>query len=161
MEKKNKKITKKGKSREEIREEIKKFVEETDNIAQKQLDLFSKEEDASFDVSSIKLNAADPEASYRLYYTIQKILKQNLPTGKANKKLRDYILEEKTIFLNRGKKKDSKGIRGSDSRMTYIDPFLEEALQIIISWLSSGANPLDLYDLFNKKNKEYGFYNEE
>jgi len=50
-------------------------------------------------------------------------LRNNLPQGKKNEKLRRYVYDEKSLFLNRGKEKDDRGIRGSDERQTYIPNF--------------------------------------
>ena len=104
--------------------------------------------------------SADPEKSYKLFYQIQSILKNNLPKGSdaATKKLRKDIFEEKNIFLNRGKFKDANGIRHSDGRMTYIEPFLTQALDIVLKWVSNGAQPFDVFVSFYDKNKELGYY---
>ena len=66
------------------------------------------------------MSASDnPEDKYTIYYQgIRKLLMDFLPKGQQYKKMRDYIYEEKNIFLTRGKAKNSKGIRGGDGRMT-------------------------------------------
>jgi len=149
----------KTKTREEIREEVRALSKKADDFSKKQLDLLpdfvSTEQEVSLE--TIKFNTADPEKSYTLFYTGEKLLKDHLPKGIQNKALRDFIREEKNIFLNRGKKKNKKGIRFSDSRQSYIDPFLEESINIILNWIKTGANPLDLYDLYRAANVKYGF----
>jgi len=74
------------------------------------------------------------------------------------KKLRDYIYYEKSLFLNRGQDKDEYGIRGSDERMTYIDNFLQVALEKVYEWVRTGANPFDLYMSFYSLNEEKGYH---
>jgi hypothetical protein len=156
MEDNKKKIKK---TSEEIRNEIKELAKKADEQSFSQLSILPKESesDAILDFGKLNLNIADPEKSYRLYYTVEGLLKKHLPKGPDNKALRDFVREEKNIFLNFGKKKDSRGLRHGDSRQTYIDPFLEESLQVVINWVRTGSHPLDLFDAFRAANIKYGF----
>src|SRR5687767_15365257 len=63
----------------------------------------------------------DPEEKYELYYNgVQNLLRRHLPKGEDFKQGRQYIYDEKNIFLTRGKAKNVvTGKRGGDSRMTY------------------------------------------
>lgn len=46
----------------------------------------------------------DPEQKHKVYYAgIEKLLKRVLPKGDRYKLVREYIREDKNIFLNRGK----------------------------------------------------------
>lgn len=156
MEDKKKKVKK---TSEEIRNEIKELARKADKQAFSQLSILpdEAESETTFDFGKLNLNIADPEKSHRLYYTVEGLLKKYLPKGPDNKALRDFVREEKNIFLNVGKKKDNKGFRHGDARQTYIDPFLEESLQLVIDWVRKGSNPLDLFDAFHAANIKYGF----
>ncbi len=57
-------------------------------------------------------------------------MKDALPKGKENEDVRRIIYDEKNILINRGAKKDDKGIRGSDGRMAYVED-LEKAIEIV------------------------------
>ena len=60
----------------------------------------------------------DPVQKFQLYYKgLNNLLRDNLPKGKENEHVRRIIYDEKNILINRGAKKDEKGIRGSDGRM--------------------------------------------
>ncbi len=99
----------------------------------------------------------DPERKHELYYKgIQKLLRENLPDGKSNKKLRRVIYDEKNLLINRGKRKNKKGIRGSDGRMAYKGD-LETALNIISKWVWERGTPVDLYKKFFDKNVSLGY----
>lgn len=122
-------------------------------------DLDLTEEDMSLD-SSFFNDTANPQKSYKLYYSIIRMMKDNLPRGEEYAKLRRYIYDEKNLFLNRGKAIDEKtGLRGSDGRMTYIPNFLEVAFDITVNWVKSGGSPYELFDAFRMKNIEKGYYN--
>lgn len=103
----------------------------------------------------------DPERKHEIYYKgIEKLLRVTLPKGKQAKKVREIIREEKNIFLNRGKKKDDRGIRGSDARMAYIRD-MEIALQIISDCMLNGGTAAYLYEAFRAKNFELGYRTSE
>lgn len=147
---------KKGKTKEEIREEIKKLSEKADNINPSQLKLLElDDEDLSFN-TSIFNDSANPDKSYKLYYSMIRLMKDNLP---KDKKIRRYIYDEKNLFLNSGKQINENGVRGSDGRMAYISSHLEIAFDITANWLKNGSNPFDLYEAFRMINEDRG-YNE-
>lgn len=156
--KENKKL-----SKEEILEEIKQLSKKANAKSSHQLDLMSNVEigdediDLGFDTSNLN-DTADPQTSYRLYYGIRRLLIDNLPKGKHNKKLRQYIYDEKNLFLNRGLEIKDNGIRGSDGKMTYIILFLKEAFDTVASWVSTGANAFEIYNAFYEMNEERGFH---
>jgi hypothetical protein len=99
----------------------------------------------------------DPVKKHSLYYNgLNKLLIRSLPKGKQNKKIRDIIYEEKNILINRGAKKNYKGIRGSDGRMSHIED-LENAIKIMALWLAKKGSLPDLYQAFWNKNEELGY----
>lgn len=99
----------------------------------------------------------DPVQKFQLYYKgLNKLLKDNLPKGKENEAVRRIIYDEKNILINRGAKKDDKGIRGSDGRMAYLED-LETAIQIVADWTRKKGSATDLYMAFWDKNEELGY----
>ena len=124
---KNKKIIQKTK--EEVFEEIKKLSEQANQSTSHQKDMFKDlgddDIDTTFDINILN-DTANPEEAYKLYYNIRRVLIDNLPKGKSNKKLREKIYDEKNLFLNRGYDKNEAGIRGMDGRQTYIN-LMQEA----------------------------------
>lgn len=150
-------------SEEERLNEIKMLSEKAKEISGKQsemfegIDLGDEDIDASFNTNMLD-DTADPDKSHRLYYTMMMTMRSNLPKGKKNEKLRRYVYDEKSLFLNRGKQKDEKGIRGSDERMAYIGNFLQVAFDVVHKWVSEGANPYDLYTAFYELNNERGYH---
>ena len=99
----------------------------------------------------------DPVEKYQIYYKgLNKLLRDSLPTGKRNENARRIIYDEKNILINRGAKKDEKGIRGSDGRMAYVDD-LEKAIQIVANWIINKGSCYDLYLAFWDKNEELGY----
>lgn len=151
---------KKAESAREARlKEIQELVAKANKQQSIELPLPIEDEDLGLESIDFSTNA-NPEESHKIWYQIESILKNNLPKGNdtLTKKLRATIREEKNIFLNRGKFKDAKGTRHSDGRMTFIEPFLSQALKITINWVSNGANPYALFEAFYDKNKELGYY---
>lgn len=99
----------------------------------------------------------DPVTKFQLYYHgLTKLLKDNLPKGKENEEVRRIIYDEKNILINRGAKKDEKGIRGSDGRMAYLED-LEFAIKIVADWTSTKSSPAELFMAFWDKNEELGY----
>lgn len=99
----------------------------------------------------------DPVQKFQLYYKgLNKLLKDNLPKGKENEEVRRIIYDEKNILINRGAKKDDRGIRGSDGRMAYLED-LEIAIQIVADWTRKKGSSTDLYMAFWDKNEELGY----
>lgn len=103
----------------------------------------------------------DPVQKFQLYYRgLTKLLKDNLPKGKENEDARRIIYDEKNILINRGAKKNEKGIRGSDGRMAYIED-LEIALEIVADWITQKGSPADLFMAFWNKNETLGYGHQE
>ncbi len=103
----------------------------------------------------------DPVTKFQLYYHgLTKLLKDNLPKGKENEDVRRIIYDEKNILINRGAKKDEKGIRGSDGRMAYLDD-LEIAIKIVADWTSTKSSPAELFMAFWDKNEELNYGHQE
>lgn len=103
----------------------------------------------------------DPVEKFQLYYHgLTKLLKDALPKGKENEDVRRIIYDEKNILINRGAKKNEKGIRGSDGRMAYIED-LENAIVIVANWITRKGSPTELFMAFWDKNEElnYGHQN--
>lgn len=99
----------------------------------------------------------NPVEKFQLYYKgLNKLLKDFLPKGKKNEEARRIIYDEKNILINRGAKKDDKGIRGSDGRMAYLED-LELAIQIVAVWITQKGSFYDLYRAFWDKNEELGY----
>jgi hypothetical protein len=149
---------------EEIRDQIKALSKKADELSGQQLNLLSNIEigdediDSAFDLSKLD-QSANPTESHRLYYGMMGMLKNNLPKGLENKKLRQFIYDEKNLFLNRGEQIKEDGRRGSDGRMTYIHDFLTDAYAAVSSWVLNGANSYDIYLAFRKMNEEKGYHN--
>ena len=96
----------------------------------------------------------DPVEKFQLYYKgLHKMLKDFLPKGKKHEEARRLIYDEKNVLINRGAKKDDKGIRGSDGRMAYIED-LELAIIIVANWITNRGSYYDLYRAFWDKNEE-------
>ncbi len=103
----------------------------------------------------------DPVEKFQLYYHgLSKLLKDNLPKGKENEQVRRIVYDEKNILINRGAKKDEKGIRGSDGRMAYIED-LEFAIQIVADWISKKGSASELFMAFWDKNEELGYEHQD
>lgn len=103
----------------------------------------------------------DPVEKFQLYYKgLSKLLKDNLPKGKENEEARRIVYDEKNVLINRGAKKDEKGIRGSDGRMAYVED-LEEAIRIVAEWITTKGSYYDLYRAFWNKNEELSYGHQE
>lgn len=99
----------------------------------------------------------DPVQKFQLYYhVLSKLLIDGLPKGKNFEDIRRIVYDEKNILINRGAKKDDKGIRGSDGRMGYIED-MEEAIKIVAEWTGKRGTSLDLFMAFWDKNEELGY----
>lgn len=99
----------------------------------------------------------DPVQKFQLYYHgLSKLLKDNLPKGKAFEEVRRIVYDEKNVLINRGAKKDENGIRGSDGRMAYLED-LEIAIKIVAEWTGKKGTSAELYMLFWDKNEELGY----
>ena len=99
----------------------------------------------------------DPVEKFQLYYNgLSKLLKDNLPKGKENESVRRIVYDEKNILINRGAKKDEKGIRGSDGRMAYVED-LEIAIEIVANWITTKGTSAEIFMSFWDKNEELGY----
>ncbi len=96
----------------------------------------------------------DPQEKHTLYYNgIRKVLMKYLP---IDKNIRRIIYDEKDIFLNRGKAKDKRGIRGSDGRMTYNED-MTRMVELVAEWVMTSQDPVDLYKAIYELNESLGF----
>ena len=149
------------KSREEILADIRGLSEKSEKAAQaRQNELFDDlklDEEVDGLTTTFLKDVADPDASHRLYFGMRNMMVRNLPKGPENKPLRQHIYDEVNLYLNRGKQKDARGIRGSSGQMTYIPTFLEPAFDLVLRWVGAGANPFELYSAFEAKNTEMGY----
>lgn len=150
------------KSREDILAEIRGLSDKSDQAAQaRQNELFDDlklDEEVDGLTTTFLKDVADPDASHRLYFGMRNMMVRNLPKGPENKPLRQHIYDEVNLYLNRGKQKDARGIRGSSGQMAFIPTFLEPAFDIVLRWVGAGANPFELYSAFEAKNTEMGYH---
>ena len=115
----------------------------------------SKEESLFFALLDQQID--DPDEKYELYYNvINKILRDYLPKGKENESARNIIYEEKNTYLTRGRRKDDKGLRHADSRMSY-NADLKALVDIVVDWASTNRNPFSLYVKLRDLNKSMGY----
>lgn len=99
----------------------------------------------------------DPEAKFELYYkVVNRLLRKYLPKGEENKKARDLIYEEKNTFLTRGHRKDERGLRGADGRMSYI-PDINLLVDVLTEWISSKGTTFELYTKLRDLNVSKGY----
>lgn len=149
-----KNIDKKKLSQEEI--ERRSILDKAEEVKEEQLklDLEQGVETENEYKSLLDQQIDDPVQKFQLYYKIlNKLLRGNLPAGKDNEAIRRIIYDEKNILINRGNKKDEKGIRGSDGRMAYMED-IELAIAIVMDWVNSKGSYHDLYMAFWNKNEE-------
>lgn len=149
-----------GKTQEEIHAEIRAMAEKSKQNTQHKLfdDTPDLEEDED-ELSGFSLrNIADRDESHRLYFGMYNVMKRNLPKGKANEPLRRYVYDEVLLYLNQGKRKDARGVRGSSGQMAYIPTILNPAFAIVLDWVKKGANPFDLYSAFEAENIALGYH---
>ena len=158
----NKKTTKKDELSKEELERLE-ILQNAEEIKGEQLSI-------SWDSELVVENEAEnligqridnPVEKFQLYYKgLNKLLKDFLPKGKKNEEARRIIYDEKNVLINRGAKKDDKGIRGSDGRMAYLED-LELAIQIVADWITQKGSYYDLYQAFWDKNEELGYGHQE
>ena len=163
MAKENKNIGKKKRalSKEDI--ERLEILQKADEVKGEQLSI-NLDSELTIENQAIELlgqTIDDPVEKFQLYYHgLTKLLKDNLPKGKENEKVRRIVYDEKNVLINRGAKKDEKGIRGSDGRMAYIED-LEIAIQIVADWISKKGSPSELFMAFWDKNEELEYGHQE
>lgn len=163
MEEKKKKL-----SQEELERLQKEHEQELERVAILMKADEVKEETFDFDINGqieLKNELADmvleqiddPEAKYNLYYNVvNRLLRKYLPKGDDYKAARDLIYEEKNTFLTRGHRKDEKGVRGADGRMSYIAD-INELINIITEWISNKGTMFDLYTQIRDLNIDKGY----
>lgn len=156
------KATNTGKLSDKERERLE-LLQKADQVRGQQLtleadgQLASKSELKQFALGTVE----NPSKSHEVYYAgIQRLLLKFLPKGKQNQRLRRIIYDEKNVFLNRGKKKDERGIRGADGRIDYLAD-KEEALSQVIEWARTRQTMGDLYMVFWRLNEKYGYGHQE
>ncbi len=159
MAKDNNKIDKK--QRELSKEDLErlKIFQKAEEIKGEQLSI-NLDSEITVENQAVKLlgqRIDDPVEKFQLYYHgLSKLLKDNLPKGKENEDVRRIIYDEKNILINRGAKKNEKGIRGSDGRMAYIED-LETAIQIVADWISRKGSPSEIFMAYWDKNEELNY----
>ena len=159
MAKENKNTDKK--KRELSQEDIERLelLQKADEVKGEQLSI-NLDSELTVENQAVKLlgqTIDDPVEKFQLYYHgLSKLLKDNLPKGKENEQVRRIVYDEKNILINRGAKKDERGIRGSDGRMAYIED-LETAIEIVADWISKKGSPSELFMAFWDKNEELGY----
>lgn len=152
-----KEIDKKKISQEEI--ERRAILEKAEQVKEEQLklDINDGVETENEYKTLLDQQIDDPVQKFQLYYKIlNKLLRSNLPKGKENEPTRRIIYDEKNILINRGNKKDEKGIRGSDGRMAYMED-IELAISLVMDWVNSKGSYHELYMAFWNKNEELNY----
>lgn len=157
MEENQKKIDERLLSKEDI--ERLELLQKSEEIKGEQLVLNLDSEIATENEANKLLGQKidDPVTKFQLYYNgLTKLLKDTLSKGKDFEEARKIIYDEKNILINRGAKKDDKGIRGSDGRMEYLED-LEQAIKIVADWASKRGTSAELFIAFWDKNEELGY----
>lgn len=163
MKEENENIDKK--KRELSKEDIERLeiLQKADEVKGEQLSI-NIDSELTVENQAVKLlgqTIDDPVEKFQLYYHgLTKLLKDNLPKGKENEQVRRIVYDEKNVLINRGAKKDERGIRGSDGRMAYIED-LEIAIQIVADWISKKGSPSELFMAFWDKNEELEYGHQE
>jgi len=163
MAKKDKNIDKKKRELSKADIERLEILQRADEVKGEQLSI-NLDSEIVVENQAIKLlgqRIDDPVEKFQLYYHgLTKLLKDNLPKGKENEQVRRIVYDEKNVLINRGAKKDEKGIRGSDGRMAYVED-LETAIQIVADWISRKGSPSELFMAFWDKNEELDYGHQE
>lgn len=135
------------------------ILRKTDQVKGEQLSinkegkLATKKELKDFAIGNIE----NPTKKYEVYYNgITKLLRKHLPKGKENRKSRNFIYEEKNVYLTRGKRISKIGIRGADGRMGYIGD-AQEVLKMIMDWIFSNGTMVELFNSLRVANLNKGY----
>ena len=151
----------KVKTAKELKEEEEKFLilSKADEVKGEQLtididgELSTRQEIEEFIIG----DPHSPEKMYDAYYRgIEKLLKRQLPQGKEFEPARKLIREEKNTFLTRGHRIKDDGTRGADSRMGHVED-AEKIVEILVDWVLSGSNMVDLYNKLRDLNVSLGY----
>ena len=140
-----------------FQEKLKRMSDEAETSAEAKQTNFDFSEEEGEDEPFRPEFAGDvqnPKESYELYYTIRRLLMQGLPRGEKNKDLRQFVYDEKNLYLRQGIDRPKDGsIVGADSRQSRLQ-FLREAYVATQNWAARGGSANDIfleyYDL-NKK----------
>ena len=161
-DKETKSTAKTGKLSDKERERLE-LLQKADQVRGRQLtvdatgEIATKDELKKFALGTVE----NPAKNHEVYYAgIQRLLLKFLPKGKQNERLRRIIYDEKNVFLNRGKKKDERGIRGADSRMSYLAD-KQFALDAVIEWARTKQSMGDLFIVFWRLNEKHGYGHQE
>lgn len=99
----------------------------------------------------------NPQEKYELYYKIlNKLLRNYLPKGPENKKVRNVINEEKNTFITRGHRIRKDGTRGADGRMGYCTD-ISEFIEIVRDCYIHNASMMELYTRLRDLNISKGY----
>lgn len=146
----------------DVQAQVRKWNAEWDKAKEtgKQLGLGVEPEDSTEDPDSfyVPSEVQDPDGQYDYNYAVRRELMNHLPRGKAWKPLRDFIYEEKNIFLRRGKKKVDapNGVIGADSRQAYLHDH-RTALRAVREWAARGGTPVEIFYEFYEMNQRAGY----
>ncbi|MER0442192.1 hypothetical protein [Emticicia sp. W12TSBA100-4] len=135
--------------------EILEIISKADNVKTESLfvnfegDLKSKNE-----LKELLLkDSDDPEKKHEIYYKgIERLLKRMIPSRNAKfKEIKEFVREEKNIYLTRGKEKGQNGRRNADPRMAYLTD-METVFNTLIDCYSINATPMQIFQEFEKLN---------
>ncbi|RYZ15702.1 MAG: hypothetical protein EOO70_06210 [Myxococcaceae bacterium] len=80
-----------------------------------------------------------------------------LPAGEKNKKLRQFVYDEKNLYLRQGiHRPDDGSIVGADSRQSRLQ-FLREAYAATNAWATRGGSANDIFLEYYDLNKKMRF----
>lgn len=107
--------------------------------------------------SALGGDTQDPQKMHEVYYKgIQKLLTENLPTGKTYEKARNYVYEEKNTYLSGGHRLKKDGTRGADGRMGYKEA-AEEMFELVMDWVLKKGSAVDIYITLRDLNVKSGY----
>lgn len=143
-----------------FQEKLKRMSDEAEADAEAKQTSFDFSEEESEDEPFKPELAGDlqnPKESYDLYYTIRRLLMQGLPAGEKNKKLRQFVYDEKNLYLRQGiHRPDDGSIVGADSRQSRLQ-FLREAYAATNTWATRGGSANDIFLEYYDLNKRMRF----
>lgn len=136
----------------------KKAQQNTETGKQLGLGMISDEEIAreDFDGEQLLEDLQNPPEAYNLFYAIRREMMNNLPRGEDSKKLREFIYEEKNLYLRQGKPHIPGKPIGADSRQAYLT-HLRNALGAVRRWAAADGSPADIFQAFLDLNLAAGY----